>query len=255
MSDPKPDHDHRDDHDHDHRDNHGHDNDNGGKAVVPAPKAAGALTSLAKLGAVLNGVDVASVVGRSGKPLMQFKSRENGTWMFGQRQTIPEEGSLWAIDPRSFKWGYVCFGPNKKGVLGESLVSISEPMPDVTKLPDRGAPWQEEWAVNLKCATGADAGVEVVFKIPTVGGTQVVAGMIETVRDRINSGEHGGKVAPVVRLERDSYPHPEHGRILYPVWTIVDWMPLEGPAPSPKPTAPTPTPTSSAEQPRRRRVT
>jgi hypothetical protein len=253
MSDPKHDHDPRDDHDHDHRDDHGHANDNGGKAVVPAPKAAGAITSLAALGAMLNSVDTGPVIGRSRMPLMQFKSRENnGTWMFGARQTIPEEGSRWAINPTTFEWGYVCFRPDKKGVLGERLVSIGKPMPDVTKLPDKGAPWQEEWAVNLKCLTGPDAGTEVVFKISTVGGNQVVAGMIETVRDRINGGEHGGKVVPIVRLEKDSYPHPDHGRIWYPVWPIVDWMPLDGPAPAP--TKPTPTPTSSAEQPRRRRV-
>jgi hypothetical protein len=138
MSDPKHDHDHRDDHDHD----HGHDNDNGGKAVVPGPKAAAAITSLAELGAALNSVNTASFGGRSGRPLMKFKSRENGTWMFGQRQTIPEDGSLWAVDPRTFKWGYICFGPNKK-VLGECLVPVSLPKPNFAELPDLGAPLAE----------------------------------------------------------------------------------------------------------------
>ena len=67
---------------------------------------------------------------------------------------------------------------------------------------------------------------------------------------------HDGKIVPIVLLEKDSYPHSQHGKIWYPVLTIVDWMPLSGPttAPaSPPPPPPTP-PVAAAEQPRRRRV-
>ena len=79
----------------------------------------------------------------------------------------------------------------------------------------------------MKCISGADAGTEVTFKASTVGGIQAVAGMIETIRDRLNGGMHDGKIVPIVHLEKDSYPHSEHGKIWYPVLTIVDWMPLE----------------------------
>ena len=44
----------------------------------------------------------------------------------------------------TFKRGYICFGDGNK-VLGERLVSVSQPMPDVTELPDKGFPWQEQW--------------------------------------------------------------------------------------------------------------
>ena len=93
----------------------------------------------------------------------------------------------------TFKRGYICFGDDNK-VLGERLVPVSQPMPDVTELPDKGFEWQEQWAVNLKCIDGADAGTEVVFKPTTVGGIQAVAGLIEAVRDRLNGGQHDGKV-------------------------------------------------------------
>jgi hypothetical protein len=254
MSNSNRDHDRRDDHDHDNRDDHGHDDDNGGKAVVPAPTAAGALTSLEALGKMLNAVNTASVGGRSGLPLIQFKSREN-TWMFGQRRTIPEDGSRWAVNVTTFKHGYISFGPNKK-VLDERLVSVSLPVPNFAELPDTGAPWQEEWAVNLKCDSGADKGVEVAFKMSTVGGNQVIAGLLDTVRDRINGGQHDGNVVPVLLLEKDSCQHSQHGRVPVPVLTIVDWMPLGGPAPAPKPPAPEPKAPSTASepQPRRRRV-
>ena len=101
----------------------------------------------------------------------------------------------------------------------------------------------------MKCLDGTDAGVEVTFKASTVGGTQAVAGLVELVRDRLNSGQHDGKIAPIVLLEKDSYQHSEHGRVWIPVLNTVDWMSLDGPAPTPEPAPQPPT-----EQPRRRRV-
>ena len=131
-------------------------------------------------------------------------------------------------------------------------MSISQPLPDVTELPDKGFPWQQEWAVDLKCVSGTDAGTEVVFKTNTVGGIQAVAGLIEAVRDRLNGGQHDGKVSPIVRLEKDSYPHRQYGERWMPVLPIVglDVVGRPGTVPAPAPTSPPP----SAEQPRRRRV-
>ena len=232
-------------------------NDNGGGgAVAPTPKG-GALasTALTALVATFKSVDTTSIGGRSGLPLLQFKSREDsGTWMFGQRRTIPEPGSLWAVNPKSFKWGWICWGDGNK-VLGERLVPISQPLPDVTELPDKGFPWQQEMAVNLKCIGGTDAGAEVVFKTTTTGGKQEVVRLIDEVRDRLNGGQHDGKVSPIVQLEKNSYPHSQYGRTWTPVLTIMDWMSLDGPepAPAPAPVSPSPSP-SATEQPRRRRV-
>jgi hypothetical protein len=231
-----------DDHDHN-RDN---DRDRNGRGDAPALRSS---TSLASLSAALNNVDMGSLGGRSGMPLLQFKSRDDGLWTYGQRRTVVEEGSQWAINPTSFMYGFVCFDDNNK-VVGERLVPISQPKPDPSQLPDKGFAWQEEWAVNLKCLTGTDAGVEVVFKTNTYGGIQALAGMIDTLRDRLNGGQHDSKVSPVVHLERSSYPHPKHGRIYTPLLTIVGWIPLEGPAP----TAPPASVSSPTEQPRRRRV-
>jgi hypothetical protein len=118
-------------------------------------------------------------------------------------------------------------------------------------MQDVGFPWQEQWAVNLKCLGGADAGVEVVFKATTDGGIKAVVLMVDLIRDRINSGQHNGKIVPIVLLGKDSYQHSQYGRVWYPVLNIVDWMSLDGPAPA---SAPTPTSPPPAEQPRRRRV-
>ena len=249
-------------------DNHKHDrnvpaNDNGkASAPVPAGSAAndngaiapavtgGALTSLAALGTVLNSVDTASVAGRSGLPMLRFSS---GTWMFGQKKTVVEDGSRWAANPLTFKRGYICFGDGNK-VIGERLVSISLPMPEITELPDLGFEWHQQWAVSLKCTNGADAGTDVNYKPTTVGGIQAVIGVIEAVRDRLNGGAHDGKVVPIVLLEKDSYQRAQYGRVWTPLLTIVDWMSLDGP---PSARVPTENPTSAqppADQPRRRRV-
>ena len=130
-------------------------------------------------------------------------------------------------------------------VVGEHLVSVSQPKPLITDMQDVGFPWQEQWAVNLKCLDGADAGVEVVFKATTDGGIKAVVLMVDLVRDRLNSGQHD---VPIALLEKDSYQHSQFGKVWFPVLNTIDWMPLDGPAPTP------PSKSSPVEQPRRRRV-
>ena len=237
-----------DDHDHDHANDNGEHERPGGKQVASAP-AGGALTSLAALQTALANVPTGAYLGRTGLPMLLFKSRSNGAYMFGQRKTVPEPGSRWAVNPTTFMWGFVSFGANNKRA-GEHLVPVGQPKPDITKLPDTGFPWQEEMAVNMKCLDGADAGVEVVFKANTDGGIKAVVIMVDQVRDRINSGQHDGKIVPIVLLEKDSYQHSQYGRVYFPVLNTIDWMSLDGPAPTSTSAEPTP----PANQPRRRRV-
>jgi hypothetical protein len=225
---------------------HANDNQRGEKAIVPAPAGGGgALTSLAALGAALNSVDTASVVGRSGKPMLSFKRDGNGTWAFGQRRTVVEDGSRWAVNPTTFKWGYVAFNDNNKPT--ERLVPVSQSKPEVAALPNVGFDWQEQWTVDLKCIDGADAGVEVTYKASTDGGLKAIGGLIEEVRDRLNGSQHDGQVSPIVLLKKDSYQHSQYGRVWTPVLEIVAWMPMSGPEPAPASPPP-------VEQSRRRRV-
>jgi len=102
-------------HDHDRDSDHTNDpaNDNGdhekpgSKQVASTPATGGALTSLAALQTALANVNTAAIIGRTGLPMMLFKREGDGTWGFGQRRTIPEEGSRWAVNPLTFKYGYI----------------------------------------------------------------------------------------------------------------------------------------------------
>ena len=38
----------------------------------------------------------------------------SGTWSFGQRRTVVEDGSRWAVNPLTFKWGYISFGNDNR---------------------------------------------------------------------------------------------------------------------------------------------
>ena len=61
---------------------------------------------------------------------MLFKARQgDGTYVFGPKQTVPEEGSRWAFNPTTFQRGYVCFSDGGKK-LGERLLPITQPMLD-----------------------------------------------------------------------------------------------------------------------------
>jgi hypothetical protein len=238
-----------------------HANDNDAWAVAPA-SAGKTLTSLATLSVALNSVDTSAVGGRSGLPMMLFKREGSGTYVVGQKRVVVEAGSRWAFNPTTFCWGYVAFSKDNK--VHERLVSVSKPKPDVRTLPDLGAKWQDAMTVNVKCIDGIDKGLEAIFKASTDGSIKEIMRLLEKVRDRLNTGEHGGNIVPIGTLQKDSYPHSDYGRVWIPVLEIDEWVTLDGPETAPPPPAPEPAPaptggptaggSSAAEQPRRRRV-
>jgi hypothetical protein len=245
--DRDPDRDRKTGQDGDHGPDPGTPDESGSKALAPALMGSTALKSVADLGRALNAVDTTDY-SRTGLPMMLFKARENnGTWGYGLKRIVPEEGSQWAVFIGTFKRGYICFPTGGKPI--EHMVPVHQPMPDITKL-SAGYDWQKQWSVQMRCISdGADAGVEVVLKATTDGGLQAVVGLSATVRDRINGGEHV-IVTPVLLLKKDSYIHGDHGKTGIPVLTVARWVSIHGTASaSPPPQAPPP-----AEPARRRRV-
>jgi hypothetical protein len=155
-------------------------------------------TSLTALDTALSNVVRSATVGRSSKPILSFRSREQGIWTIGQRRTVVEEGSTAAVNLASLLHGYICFSDDNE-VLGEHLVPASQPRPAVKELLEQGFPWQEQLAVDVKFTDGADAGSEVTYKPTTLGGKDVLLGVIDVALNRIRDGQHDGKTVPVVR--------------------------------------------------------
>ena len=252
MTKPKHDHDHDPHSDHD---NHANDND-ANKAPVAVTPAGGALASLTALATILNNVDTTSAAGRSGHPMLQFKREGDGTWMYGQRKTKPEPGGRWAVNPMTFQRGYICFGATNN-FLGEKLLPVSQPMLDPAELPNKGFEWKEQWAVNLKCLDGSDAGVEVVYKATTTAASRPSAACSKRSATGSTAVSTTARSRRSCSSKRTSYPHGQYGKTWIPVLTIIDWMSMARPgagAGAPPPPASPPSSPPPAEQPRRRRV-
>jgi hypothetical protein len=72
-----------------------------------------------------------------------LKMDKTGHWVFGADQTEVDAGSLWAVNPFSFVHGYIAWGEGE--VLGEKMVSITTPLPELEAAPPgakRGWAWK-----------------------------------------------------------------------------------------------------------------
>ena len=93
-------------------------------------------------------------VGESG--VVIIKMDKTGHWVFGADQTEAEEDAKWAVNPFSFVHGYIAWGEGE--VLGESMTSISKPLPEMDEPPSgakRG--WETQFGFSMKCTTGEES--------------------------------------------------------------------------------------------------
>ena len=145
--------------------------------------------------------------------MLQFKRDGDGTWQFGQKRTIAEPGSTWAVNPSSIKRGYICFGDGNK-VIGERLAPIWLPMPDITELPDKGFPWTQQWTVEPEVPRRRRRRGRGGLQVDTrSAASRPSPDWSRRCATRLNAGQHDGKVAPIVRLSKDSYQHGQFGRV------------------------------------------
>ena len=168
-----------------------------------------------------------------GGDLLKFLARQGGSWVYGKEGTDVEEGSLWAANPMSFEHGFVCWKDQK--VAGEHMVGVGIAKPDQLSLPDNGqdskgnaTKWQGQMSIKLKCTSGEDKGVEVIYKTSTVGGVSAIKALAKAVGNQINSGTLA--VAPLVELEVDSYQHSDYGKMYTPVLKVNSWVNMDGTA-------------------------
>jgi hypothetical protein len=156
-----------------------------------------------------------------------LKMDKTGHWVFGADQTEVEDDSLWAINPFSFVHGYIAWGDGE--VLGEKMVSVAEPLPELDPAPGgakRG--WEMQIGMTLACTTGEDEGMQARYSVTSVGGKRAVQALAVAIAEQVDKDQ--AKPVPVIRLKKEHYQHKSYGRIFTPVFDIVKWVSMDAPA-------------------------
>ena len=156
-----------------------------------------------------------------------IKMDKTGHWVFGADQTEAEDGAKWAVNPFSFIHGFIAWGEGE--VLGEKMVSVSEPLPEVEAAPPgakRG--WETQVGMSLKCISGEDEGMEARYTVTSVGGKRAVQALAVAIANAVDADQ--SKPVPVVLLKKEHYQHKSYGRIYTPIFEIVEWMGMDGEA-------------------------
>jgi len=154
-----------------------------------------------------------------------LKMDKTGHWVFGADQTEVEADATWAINPFSFIHGFIAWGDGE--VLGEKMVSVSQPLPEMDAAPagaKRG--WETQVGMSLKCLSGEDNGLEARFSSTSVGGKRAVQTLAVAIANQVEADQ--SKPVPVVRLKKDHYAHKSYGKIYTPVFEIVEWVGMDG---------------------------
>ena len=162
-------------------------------------------------------------VGPAGSVILKMDKR--GDWVFGADQTEVDDGTLWAVNPFSFVHGFIAWGDGE--VLGEKMVSVSHPLPEMDAAPagaKRG--WETQVGMSLKCISGPDNGLEVRYNVTSVGGKRAVQGVAVAIAQQVESDQT--KPVPVVTLKRDHYTHKSYGKIYTPMFEVQEWMSMDG---------------------------
>jgi hypothetical protein len=156
-----------------------------------------------------------------------IKMDKTGHWVFGADQTEAEDGAKWAVNPFSFIHGFIAWGEGE--VLGEKMVSVSEPLPETDVAPPgakRG--WETQVGMSLKCISGEDEGMEARYTVTSVGGKRAVQALAVAIANAVDADQ--SKPVPVVLLKKEHYQHKSYGRIYTPIFEIVEWMGMDGEA-------------------------
>ena len=203
------------------------------------------LPAVSSLSTALRSIEVD--VGPAGTAIL--KMDKTGHWVFGADQTEAESDSKWAINPFSFVHGFIAWGDGE--VLGEKMVSVSQPLPELDPAPPQSKKgWETQVGMSLKCISGEDAGLEARYSTTSVGGKRAVQALAAAIAAQVERDQ--SKPVPVVHLKKEHYQHKSYGRIYTPVFEIVEWVSMEGEATSePEGGDDTPPPAASA---RRRRA-
>jgi hypothetical protein len=194
----------------------------------------GNLPSVTSLTTALRSIE--TEIGPAG--VVIIKMDKTGHWVFGADQTEIEDDSLWAINPFSFVHGFIAWGDAE--VLGEKMVSVSQPLPALEPAPPNAKKgWESQVGLSMKCVSGEDKGMEARYTTTSVGGKRSVQALAVAIATQVEKDQT--KPVPVVLLKKEHYTHKSYGRIFTPVFDIQEWVTMDveaAPADAPKIEAP-----------------
>jgi len=157
-----------------------------------------------------------------------MKYTKFGEWLYGTDEIEVDMDSLWVIHPQVFEHGWIAWGDKAHGnhgeKLGEIMVHATEPLPLKSTLDHVEGNWNQQISMQLLCLTGMDKDTRVTFNTNSTGGRRLYKKIVDAVIAQLKAKKM--EVAPVVKLEKDSYPHPKFGKIFIPLMKIVEWKTL-----------------------------
>lgn len=201
----------------------------------------GSLDAVQKYANALAGVSL--LVGADNDRDILNVQPDEGYWCFGQDKTELHETDLVALNPSSFRHGYIAFSGKDvafdlDGNPAEVLLSVTQPLPYVEDLPelepikgrrgekDRPPSWQLQIAVDMVVIEGPNKGAELVYKPTSRGGLKMLRKLTEEVARKLASGD--ATVVPVLELFTDSYNNKTYNKRVYtPEFAIVEWVGLD----------------------------
>jgi hypothetical protein len=167
---------------------------------------------------------VGSAGGGRGQTLLRLMT--SGAWVFGQSNDAVQQGSSWLGNIASLKHGYCCW--HESQLIDEVMVEMWTDAPVMPLTHACGAVYKPQLSIELKCLDGADAGVQVLYKSSSYGGTAALFELKEKIRNRVQTvgGEY---LFPVIELGSTSYANKKHGGTTYnPVLAITGWADING---------------------------
>ena len=163
-----------------------------------------------------------------------IKMDKTGYWVYGADSTDIDPETEWAINPSEFLHGYIAWGEGV--VLGEKMVSVSQPLPELEPAPSGARNgWETQLGMSLQAVNGEDKGLAVRYTATSVGGRNAIQKIASAIADQLEANP--SKPVAVVKLGKETYQHKQYGKIFTPVMEVVGWLGMDGSSGDPEPEA------------------
>jgi len=147
-----------------------------------------------------------------------IKMDKTGHWVFGSDQTEIQDGSEWAINPFSFVHGYIAWGASE--VLGEKMVPINQPLPELEPAPANAKKgWELQVGLEMTCINGDDKGLTARWATTATGGKRAIQALGVEISEQIE--KDSTTPVAIVALETEHYTHKSYGKVYTPKIRVI----------------------------------